>query len=157
MAALINARSDKTLLYFWAEWHEPSKGMIEMMDAVGSKYPSIDIQCIEAEASIDLSSKYNVHVVPTFITLHHNEIIERHEGVNHSHVIAMVKRLSDMTSSNTSSHTHNTHTSTTTTSSTSAPPSTSQGASLSSEMKEKLSKLVFSHQVMLFIKGTPDA
>mmetsp|Transcript_11692 Transcript_11692/g.15060 ORF Transcript_11692/g.15060 Transcript_11692/m.15060 type:complete len:338 (+) Transcript_11692:13-1026(+) len=94
MATLINFDENatkelpkaKSILFFWATWHEPSKqgGQMDVVfSELASQFLDISFIKVEAEASPTLSSKFDIEVVPTFIFLDEkNNITSKVEGVN---------------------------------------------------------------------------
>ncbi|CAN0135261.1 unnamed protein product [Heterosigma akashiwo] len=77
--------SSRNVLFFWASWHEPCQPggqMDQILDQLGKTYTNIAFLRIEAEAVPDLSSKYNIQAVPTFIALNGTTEIGRVEGVD---------------------------------------------------------------------------
>ena len=68
---------------FRAGWHDLSKpnGQLrDIYDTLAKKYPQIQFCYIEAEEAVDISEKYNVTVVPTFVAIQGNKIIQTLEG-----------------------------------------------------------------------------
>ena len=136
----------KTVLLFWAEWHEGSTGpMTDLLHALDTTVTSsgVHLARIEAEAVPSVSSQFNVTVVPTFILLNEaGSVVERLEGVEDaSEVTRAVMKLQvapPATISNEASSTI------------SSPAQTEEEL-----LNKRLEKLVKSSEVMLFMKGVP--
>lgn len=126
------------LLFFWAEWHEPSVGMRQVVEALQIKYPSLAFTSYEAEQDACNCEKYKITVVPTFVAIFKGQVLERIEGVNAQEVAAMVKRLFEKSQSTAAS-------------------TTDTQDVLSAELEEKIKRLIYSAPVMLFMKGNPGA
>jgi len=138
----------KAVLFFWASWHEPSspKGNIDRVFRTLSSAASGEIKFfrVEAEAVPDLSLKYAITIVPTFILLDASgAIVDRVDGGDD------VPRLTQAVS---------------TLSAKSNAPATTQAAQLAppnatideaSDLNARLKSLINSSQVMLFMKGNP--
>lgn len=142
---------ESRVLFFWAEWHEPSKvGMWQLVDALQAKYPSIHFEHLEAEKETEMSLKFKVKVVPTFVALLEGEkVFERVEGVNPQEVSSMVKRLSEAAAQ--------LHSSSAFMQSIGATLPSEASSSLPEELTERLKRLIFSAPVMVFMKGSPSA
>ena len=136
------------LLFFWAEWHEPSKkgGQIhEIVSTLSEKYTNIKFLRVEAESAPELSEKYEVSLVPTFVALNSmGQVVGSVQGANPPELIKLLKKL------------ESTPVSTTTTSSsstTTAPVSATTTATSKEALNKRLESLVGSSPVMLFMKG----
>lgn len=138
-------RAGKAVLLFWAAWHEDSVSLKESvmpaLAASSSADDSVEFGCVEAELQPTLSTEYNVTLVPTFVFIGSDgKVTERIEGtVEIAQVTQAVQRLSNslMTVNAVSP----------------VLPSVDPKEAL----KERLSHLVHSSDVMLFMKGTPTA
>ena len=67
--------NNKKALFFWASWHESSKAGSQMdivFQSLATTSTSVSFHKVEAEVVPELSTKYNVAVVPTFILLNNN-------------------------------------------------------------------------------------
>eukprot|EP00986_Skeletonema_menzelii_P005499 scaffold2028_cov158-Skeletonema_menzelii.AAC.8 len=158
-ASLLDASSSagqKSVLFFWAEWHAPSAAggpFDTVVKALAGQSGSdgVTIYRVLAEEAPTLSQKYNVTTVPTFIFLNSDgTAIERIDGGEDvARVTQCYSRLA-MTAS------------------TSSAPSSSEPATIIStqqpeETKEeqtlnnRLQSLITSSPIMLFLKGTPNA
>uniref|UniRef100_A0A7S2PUZ7 Glutaredoxin domain-containing protein n=1 Tax=Skeletonema marinoi TaxID=267567 RepID=A0A7S2PUZ7_9STRA len=160
-ASLLDASAlsgQKNVLFFYAEWHEPSAAggpfdMVVKALAGQSGTDGVNIYRVLAEEAPTLSQKYNVTTVPTFIFLNSDgAAIERIDG---GEDVARVTQCYSRLASSAS---------TTTTTSSTQPSPTQQPEEQSEEKEEeeqtlnnRLQSLITSSPIMLFLKGTPNA
>uniref|UniRef100_A0A7S0VBN1 Glutaredoxin n=1 Tax=Polytomella parva TaxID=51329 RepID=A0A7S0VBN1_9CHLO len=69
------------VLFFWAEWSEPCKALQVVAEALSNKF-SIDVLKVEAEKVEDVSSDFNITVVPSFIILKGSKELDRVDGAD---------------------------------------------------------------------------
>lgn len=77
--------SAKSVLFFWASWHEQSSpnGETDLLFRTLASSSNLPFYRVEAEALPDLSTKYNVTVVPTFVLLNdEGAMVDRIEGLD---------------------------------------------------------------------------
>mmetsp|Transcript_37136 Transcript_37136/g.27449 ORF Transcript_37136/g.27449 Transcript_37136/m.27449 type:complete len:347 (-) Transcript_37136:77-1117(-) len=138
----------KVVLFFWAPWHEPSKlgGQLhDILSALSQKYASIAFATVEAEAVPELSEKFEVAVVPTFVALNGVDTVEKLEGANPSDINQLVKKLSTLSAA-VAEPGSNTNASASVTKS---------PEELQQELNQRLTSLINTATVMLFMKGKP--
>jgi Grx4 family monothiol glutaredoxin len=136
----------KTVLLFWAPWHEASAAggpMDQVLRALASSTSeTVRFGRIQAEELPDVSDRYGVSVVPTFILLNEaGVVVERIDGGDDvSQVTQAVQRL------------------------VAASPSQGGGTggdlvslSPTEMLTQRLERLIRSSEVMLFMKGVPTA
>jgi Grx4 family monothiol glutaredoxin len=131
------AGSAKSVLFFWAQWHEPSKAggqMQGIFSALSEKYAQLQFLLIEAEAVPEASETLGVAVVPTFFTYSGKNQLSKLEGANPSQLKDLVKKLSEEEIKAEQSEEEK-----------------------KEELHKKLAKLIHTAPVMLFMKGTPEA
>eukprot|EP00842_Homolaphlyctis_polyrhiza_P002855 jgi/Hompol1/3570/HPOL_003289-RA len=58
-----------TVVDFWADWHEPSKDMNRVFEALSCKFPVLSFVRLEAENFPDIAEEYEIGTVPTFLVL----------------------------------------------------------------------------------------
>ena len=132
--------------FFWAEFHEPSKrgGQMDMVfSALAKKNENVLFLKVEAELLPDVTGKYPIASVPTFIFLRNGNTLGKVEGANPPE---LMKRISLLSAASTTSTSNSGNTNT---------------VELTEEQKkEKLNKrierLIASAPLMVFMKGTPD-
>jgi thioredoxin-like negative regulator of GroEL len=126
----------KVVLFFWANWYEPSKPggqMDQVLAELAIQFEDISFFKIEAEACPIISSKYAVEVVPTFVFLEQSgKLVGKVEGANPAEVASSCRGLSSTDSSLLMS-------------------------SSSETLEDRMQKLINSAPVMLFMKGDPSA
>ncbi|KAJ3169249.1 Glutaredoxin 3 [Geranomyces variabilis] len=136
-------------LNFWASWAEPCKDMNEVFEELSRKYPAISFIKLEAENYPDVSEKYEIAAVPTFIIVKNGAIATRIEGANAPALTAAVEKYAKLATGPTTSSSNSTPT-------TNAPSSEQQSPEQQHKaLRARLDELVKSNQVMVFIKGTP--
>jgi thioredoxin-like negative regulator of GroEL len=70
------------ILYFWAEWSPSTAAMDAVASALQAQHSSLTILKCEAEAFPELSSKFSVEVVPTFVFIRGGAVVSRVDGAN---------------------------------------------------------------------------
>ena len=102
LAALeaIVTRKAATVVFFWADWHEPSKpaGQLEtVLLALERQHTGISFVKVEAEAAPQVSVKYGVSVVPTFVFVKPGgEVVDKAEGAD---VPALAQKVQSLAAS----------------------------------------------------------
>jgi len=141
-----------SVLLFWASWHEPSSegGHVDtIFRALADNESSGNVQFyrVEAEVVTDLSVKYNVTIVPTFILLDTTgTVIDRIEGADDvSRITQAVTALSQRNNNNTTAPA----------ATSSSSPTITNETKEESTLEKQLKTLINSSEVMLFMKGTP--
>jgi len=139
--------STRSVLFFWASWHEESarNGSTDNLFRTLASSSNLPFYRVEAEALPDLSSRYNVTVVPTFVLLDHEGVmIDRIEGLGDiARITQAVSALQNRTESKTTSRSKE------------ISQSPVNEMTEQERLNQKLKNLVLSSQVMIFIKGTP--
>jgi thioredoxin 1 len=72
------------ILYFWADWCEPSLrlgGLLSKLKPVNRE--PLEIRHIDAEAKLALRKKHNVKIIPTTIFLKDGKPVDRIVGAYH--------------------------------------------------------------------------
>ena len=93
---VLEQSGERCLIFFYAKWQEDSLNadLRDQMNAMSTKYPSVKFLCLEAENFLQLTEKFRVSVVPTFIGTHGSVTVGRVEGANPSELLQLVKLLS---------------------------------------------------------------
>ncbi len=71
----------KTILKFSANWCQPCKRMLPIMEELKQLRPNVTIEDIDIDVSPLLASKYKVKMLPTIIILDEELEIARFNGV----------------------------------------------------------------------------
>ena len=96
--ALSKAQSTLVVTFFWAEFHEPSKrgGQMDMVfTALAGKYASkVNFLKVDAEKVPEVTGKYPVASVPTFVFIRNGATLGKVEGANPPELMKRVQLLS---------------------------------------------------------------
>jgi Grx4 family monothiol glutaredoxin len=162
----------KIVLLFWAPWHEASViggPMDTILKALATSSVSsssnnkILFGRVHAEDNMELTDRYNVTAVPTFVLLHENgtlfELVEGCEDV--SQITQAVQRLLQVTTTSAATggadiNNNVNNLVATTTSTQPLKKEENDGNDDDSKLQKHIQNLIRSSEVMLFIKGTPD-
>eukprot|EP01040_Poterioochromonas_malhamensis_P003100 gene3100-3298_t len=137
---LNQVQSEKSVLFFWASWHEPSKRGGQLQDiykTLAEKYSDVKFILIEAEAVPDLSELLGVTMVPTFYSRVGSLVIDKLEGANPADLSNLVKNLYNLSGEALLSRLNE------------------QKADPKIALHQRLEKLINAAPVMLFMKGSP--
>ena len=131
-----------TLVFFWAQWQEESllKDLQEAVDALSQRYPSVLVHSVEAEQSAELSTAFNVSLVPSYYGFHGQKMIGKVEGANPPELVKLVKQLAAIKYDPATS---------------AAAPTSSSSAAV--DITIRLKQIINAAPVMLFMKGSPAA
>jgi Grx4 family monothiol glutaredoxin len=160
----------KTVLLFWAPWHEasvqggPMDLVLRALAAASSTDESMQFGRVQAEDYPSLTEKYGVTMVPTFILLNAaGKVVERIEGGEDvSLVTVAVQRLTQAASDGIGAVSNSSST-TSTEAAVSSSRSTVGGdggeqpnvVSAEDQLTKRLDRLIRSSEVMVFMKGVP--
>ena len=143
--------NNKKVLFFWASWHESSKSGSQMdivFQSLATTSTSVSFHKVEAEVVPELSTKYNVAVVPTFILLNNNNTLFRKvEGANPALLTQAVSALLQQQQQDN-------------TASTNAGTPVNGGnnedeSDANANLNNRIKALLNSSKVLLFMKGNP--
>lgn len=157
----------KSVLFFWASWHDESapngstSALFETLASTTTEQTkdnnknNVNFYRVEAEENPELSAKYNVTMVPTFIFIDANDVVlKKIEGMDDIENIAEVTNtLQTLVQSKAASSATETVTTSASTSAAKSPIETEETEE--QKLNRKLKSLISSSQIMLFIKGTP--
>jgi len=141
------------VLHFWAPWAEACNQMNGVLSelAKGNEYPNLKFLKIEAESVPEVSLRYNIIAVPTFIFVKNFEQFDRIDG---AHAAELTKKVRHYNANPQSivpkevSQPANEHI---------VPPANVSEPQPQEETKEvlqeRLKKLTHSHPCMIFMKG----
>ena len=69
------------LLDFYADWCGPCKIMAPILDQLEKEYEGkIEFKKVDVEVESDLSAKFGIFSIPTFVILKDNKEVSRKEG-----------------------------------------------------------------------------
>ncbi|XP_073541195.1 glutaredoxin-3 [Phyllobates terribilis] len=127
-------KSDKALLvvHFWAPWAPQCSQMNDVMAELAKVQPGVTFVKLEAEAIPEVSEKYEITSVPTFLFFKNSQKIDRLDG---AHAPELTKRVQRHASN-------------------ASPPATSNSAP-KEDINVRLKKLINVAPCMLFMKGSP--
>eukprot|EP01135_Chromosphaera_perkinsii_P012421 Nk52_evm32s2657 gene=Nk52_evmTU32s2657 len=131
-AAISENLSSLTVVHFWAQWAPQCVQMNDVMEELSRKHDNVQFMKIEAEEFEDLSEKYEISAVPTFIFIKNNKAIERLNGANAPALSTTVARLAEGTANKIFN------------------------ASAKEDINVRLEKLINKASCVLFMKGSPD-
>ena len=69
-----------TLVDFWAEWCGPCKSMHPIFESMSKKFPNIKFGRVNVDNNQNISMKYAVQSIPTFIMFKSGQIIDKMMG-----------------------------------------------------------------------------
>ncbi|XP_076815580.1 glutaredoxin-3-like [Clavelina lepadiformis] len=128
---LDNAKKSLVVVHFWATWAEQCTQMNEVTKELAKKNPNVMFLCVEAEEIPEISLKYEVEAVPTFIFIKNKQKIGRLDGASAPDLTKMVKQHIDAVA-----------------------PAIHIKADPKEALKNRLKSLINSAPCILFMKGT---
>ncbi len=69
-----------TLVDFWAEWCGPCKSMHPIFESMSKKFPNVKFGRVNVDNNQNISMKYAVQSIPTFIMFKSGQIIDKMMG-----------------------------------------------------------------------------
>jgi Grx4 family monothiol glutaredoxin len=160
-ADVSNNQQQKSVLFFWADWHAPSASgafhtVIQTLATQQQDDNAIQFYRVLAEETPSLSQQYNVTSVPTFIFRNvDGTIVERIDGGED--VARVTQAYSRLVNASTASVMPAVTSSTTQQSSSNqAAAAATEETSATTKLNNRLQSLITSSPIMLFLKGTPN-
>ncbi|XP_017664827.1 PREDICTED: glutaredoxin-3 [Lepidothrix coronata] len=120
------------VVHFWAPWAPQCAQMNEVMAALAKEHTQVTFVQLEAEAVPEVSEKYGISSVPTFLFFKNSQKVDRLDG---AHAPELTKKVQRHISG------------------TSLSPSSSDSAK--EDLNARLKKLINAAPCMLFMKGSP--
>ena len=120
------------VVHFWAPWAPQCVQMNDVMAELAKEHPHVSFVKLEAEAVPEVSEKYEISSVPTFLFFKNSQKVDRLDG---AHAPELTKKVQRHVSSG------------------AFPPSTNEH--LKEDLSLRLKKLTHAAPCMLFMKGTP--
>ena len=85
-----------TLVDFWAEWCGPCKTMHPVFESLSAKYSNIKFARINVDSNQNISMRFAVQSIPTFIMFKSGQVVDRMMGAVGAPGIHMIcKKHSD--------------------------------------------------------------
>ena len=69
-----------TLVDFWAEWCGPCKSMHPIFESLARQYPNVKFARVNVDQNQNISMKFAVQSIPTFIMFKSGKIIDKMMG-----------------------------------------------------------------------------
>ncbi|KAF6317224.1 glutaredoxin 3 [Rhinolophus ferrumequinum] len=120
------------VVHFWAPWAPQCVQMNGVMAELAKEHPQVSFVKLEAEAVPEVSEKYEISSVPTFLFFKNSQRIDRLDGAHAPELTKKVQRHASVGS---------------------FPPSGSEHPK--EDLSVRLKKLTHAAPCMLFMKGTP--
>ncbi|NXC25185.1 GLRX3 protein, partial [Campylorhamphus procurvoides] len=124
--------SSLVVVHFWAPWAPQCVQMNEVMAALAKEHTQVTFVQLEAEAVPEVSEKYGISSVPTFLFFKNAQPVDRLDG---AHAPELTKKVQRHVSG------------------TAVPPARS--ASAQEDLNARLQRLITAAPCMLFMKGSP--
>ncbi|GMH40019.1 hypothetical protein BSKO_07923 [Bryopsis sp. KO-2023] len=124
--------SQPVVVHFWAEWSVHCKHMDVVLVELAKTYPQVIFTRVEAEEVVDISEKYDVSSVPLFLIFKSGNVVERIEGADSAGLTKKVKEIAGK-------------------------PVTPAQSGKPEDVNARITELLASAPMLLFMKGSPDA
>jgi len=131
----------KLVVFFWAEWHEPSQEggqMHDVLSTLAGKYKDVTFARVNAEEVPEVAAAFKVKVVPTSVCLSGGAVVGELAGANPPELSKLVRALNSKAV---------------------AVPAAASVFSVdgtTQALNSRLKALIATAPVMLFMKGTPE-
>jgi len=132
LSQLESAGNGIVVCNFWEEWCKPCTQMNTIFDQLAEQHPHFKFFKVQAEKLPDVTEKFEISAVPTFLFFKNQKVIDKIEGANAPELASKVTNLN-------------------------ATNSKSGESTEGMDLNARLTKLVSKAPVMLFMKGVPDA
>ncbi|XP_074963907.1 glutaredoxin-3 [Phalacrocorax aristotelis] len=127
-------QKDRSLVvvHFWAPWAPQCAQMNEVMAALAKEHTQVTFVKLEAEAVPEVSEKYGISSVPTFLFFKNSQKVDRLDGAHAPELTKKVQRHASSSS-----------------------VSVGSNDSAKDDLNVRLKKLINAAPCMLFMKGSP--
>ncbi|XP_018581988.1 glutaredoxin 3 [Scleropages formosus] len=121
-----------TVVHFYAPWAPQCTQMNDVMEELAKEHPQVTFVKLEAEAVPEVSEKYEISSVPTFLFFKRGERVDRLDGAHAPELTKKVQRLasSDAVPAGAKEHPQ-------------------------ADLNERLKRLINAASCMVFMKGSP--
>ncbi|KAG6606529.1 Grx4 family monothiol glutaredoxin [Phytophthora cinnamomi] len=141
--------STLSVTFFWAEFHEacrPNGQLDVVVRQLATLHPRIRFLKVAAEELPELSERFQIAVVPTFVVAQGRAVLDKLEGANVAELAKRVDVLSKSVAKSSAGSGSG---------SSSAPAAEDAPKPLDEALQYRLKKLISASPVMLFMKGNP--
>ncbi|MDH5659070.1 MAG: thioredoxin [Nitrosopumilus sp.] len=76
----ITSSENPTLVDFWAEWCGPCKSMHPVFESLSKKYPNVNFARVNVDNNQNISMRFAVQSIPTFIMFKSGHIVDKMMG-----------------------------------------------------------------------------
>ena len=76
----IVSADNPTLVDFWAEWCGPCKSMHPVFESLSKKYPNVKFARVNVDQNQNISIRFGVQSIPTFIMFKSGQIVDKMMG-----------------------------------------------------------------------------
>lgn len=76
----IVSADNPTLVDFWAEWCGPCKSMHPVFESLSKKYPNVKFARVNVDQNQNISMRFAVQSIPTFIMFKSGQIVDKMMG-----------------------------------------------------------------------------
>ena len=86
----------KVVIDFHATWCGPCKRIAPLFQEIAGKYPQVSFFKVDVDEASELSEKFGIESLPTFVFLVNGKITRRMEGANPNELLSIVDALSEL-------------------------------------------------------------
>jgi len=142
LAEVLSKGFPLVVIHFAAPWAPQCKQIDDVLTALEPEFSEIPVLKIDAEEIVTASMKYNIVAVPTIVFLEGENVADRVDGANVSHLVSVFRTLAAKAISTVGAARL-------------VAPAVPKGE-LTPALRQRIEILVGSAAVMLFMKGEPE-